>query len=116
MTTQPGPARRAVDEPRPQSAAVWEGLVAQLATMPQVIRALAAQHVDDGHGRCRSCTVGGHQLQLAPCRLAILAESAAACRARLPREAMPVERNATPAVTNTHKPARAQRGHIRRLA
>lgn len=52
--------------------------------MPDAIKGLAEQHVDDGHGRCTVCTLPGDSRSPArfPCRLASLAMSAAQMRKR----------------------------------
>ena len=36
-------------------------LAAFLTGEPTAVTALLAAHVDDGHGRCRACTVGGQR-------------------------------------------------------
>jgi hypothetical protein len=58
-------------------------LVDVIAAFPGLADQLFAEHVDDGHGRCRSCELGaqaGHHTW--PCRLHLLAT--AARRARQP--------------------------------
>ncbi len=56
----------------------WANLTALLATMPDLSAKLAAEHVDDGTGRCRSCTAPGRGVPGArwPCVLALLAVDA----------------------------------------
>lgn len=53
------------DEPGGPVYAVerWLGLIAELADMPEVINRLLAEHIDDGHGRCRGtgCTAPRHE-------------------------------------------------------
>ena len=59
-------------------------LAAFLTTQPEAVAALLAAHVDDGHGRCRACTVGGQRGRTTwPCSLYGAAAAArAAARAR----------------------------------
>lgn len=70
------------DEPGGPVYAVerWLGLIAELADMPEVINRLLAEHIDDGHGRCRGtgCTAPGYgtPLRLHPCTLYNLAMAA----------------------------------------
>jgi hypothetical protein len=45
-------------------------LTAFLISQPDVAAKLLAQHVNDGHGRCRVCTVGGQHGHMPwPCTL-----------------------------------------------
>jgi hypothetical protein len=63
-----------------------DALVAFLVNQPTAIGRLLAEHVDDGRGHCRTCTVGGQQGFLAwPCTLYTAASNAARARkARTP--------------------------------
>ena len=54
------------------------GIAAQIAAFPGLPERLLAEHVDDGHGRCRRCTVGGqHGHHRWPCRIHAVARRAA---------------------------------------
>ena len=62
----------------------WLGLVAQVATMPDVIDKLLREHVADDVGRCRglACTAPGYgtPMRRHPCTLHSLAVAAQAHR------------------------------------
>jgi hypothetical protein len=63
-----------------------DALAAFLVEQSTAIGRLLADHVDDGRGHCRTCTVGGQQGFLAwPCTIYIAASKAARARkARTP--------------------------------
>jgi hypothetical protein len=62
-----------------RSVSTWHDFAAELATMPDVIRKLAADHVADERGLCRACTTPGRGTPrvLWPCPMATLAAHAA---------------------------------------
>jgi hypothetical protein len=58
-------------------------LAAALASLPGTAERLLADHVDDGRGRCRRCTIGGQAgHHLWPCRLHDLARRGLALTAQ----------------------------------
>lgn len=59
-------------------------LAAFLIAQPEAVTALLAAHIDDGHGRCRACTIGGQGGRATwPCSLYGAASAArAAARTR----------------------------------
>jgi hypothetical protein len=58
-------------------------LAAAIALMPGVAERLLADHIDDGHGRCRRCTLGGQSGHHRwPCRLYDLARRSLALTAQ----------------------------------
>lgn len=58
-----------------------DALAAFLVDQPTAIGRLLADHVDDGRGHCRACTIGGQQGFLAwPCTIYIAASKAARLR------------------------------------
>jgi hypothetical protein len=58
---------------------ITETLAAFLLAQPTALANLLAQHVDDGSGACRTCTVGGQHGHLPwPCSLRIAADRARA--------------------------------------
>jgi hypothetical protein len=58
-----------------------DALAAFLVDQPTAIGRLLADHVDDGRGHCRTCTIGGQQGFLAwPCTIYIAASKAARAR------------------------------------
>jgi hypothetical protein len=63
-----------------------DALVAFLVDQPTAIGRLLADHVDDGRGRCRTCTAGGQHGFLAwPCTIYTAASKAARVRkSRIP--------------------------------
>lgn len=64
---------------RNDNGATWHGLVAVLATMPDSIARLLAEHQPDPQsGRCRACTTPGSGTPAAqwPCPVYRLAEQA----------------------------------------
>jgi hypothetical protein len=52
-------------------------LAALLTTEPASTRTLLAQHVDDGQGKCRGCTLPQRGYQPWPCPISIAATMAA---------------------------------------
>lgn len=56
----------------------FHALATTLAAMPDLWRALLAEHRDDGHGRCTGCTVAGtgRPGEHWPCNLTLLAREA----------------------------------------
>jgi hypothetical protein len=53
---------------------VNDELAAAVALLPGAAERLLADHLDDGHGRCRRCTLGGQSGHYRwPCRLHDLA-------------------------------------------
>jgi hypothetical protein len=62
-----------------------DALAAFLVDQPSAIGRLLAAHVDDGHGHCRTCTVGGQQGFLSwPCTIHSAAAAAARSRRTTP--------------------------------
>jgi hypothetical protein len=60
-------------------------LVAFLVDQPTATARLLAQHVDDGYGRCRVCTVGGQHGHMPwPCTIAASATLAAKIHKGIP--------------------------------
>jgi hypothetical protein len=69
----------ALDQPVDAISSLIANLIAD---QPAAIAQLLAQHVDDGHGRCRRCSIGGQCGNHAwPCIL-YTAAAAAADRSR----------------------------------
>jgi hypothetical protein len=62
-------------------------LAAAIALLPRAAERLLADHVDDGRGRCRRCTLGGQSghHHLWPCRLHDLARRGLTLAAQLPK-------------------------------
>lgn len=62
----------------------WTATANALSHMPDVVVALLAEHVDDGNGRCTSCTQAGTGLRRTPwpCPTRRMAATARALHAR----------------------------------
>lgn len=61
----------------PSTPAPDASLVALIEARPEMAQRIAAEHTDDGHGRCRACSKGAHAPRhLHPCPIRLAVEEA----------------------------------------